>query len=212
MLKADVAKYFPSINHARLLYLLSRTIRDKNVLWLCKTILDVHAPKGIPVGALTSQLFANIYLNHLDHYIKDDLGIKYYIRYMDDFVILGQSKQSLRELLHEIEAFYACELCLTLNPKTAIFPISRGIDFCGYRTWPTHTLPRRRNIKRAKERFRILKRLWQKRKVSLEKIRASVMSFLGYVSHCMAYKTTISTLRLLACKLKLTSSDDFYQR
>ncbi|WP_457571533.1 reverse transcriptase domain-containing protein [Desulfovulcanus sp.] len=195
VLKADVAKYFPSINHERLLHLLSRTIRDKEVLWLCGVILDTHTPKGIPVGALTSQLFANIYLNHLDHYIKDDLGIKYYARYMDDFVILGQSKQSLRDLLHQIETFLVCELYLMLNPKTAIFPISQGIDFCGYRTWPTHILPRKRNIRRAKQRLRSLRDLWQAKRVTLDKIRASVMSFLGYVKHCSAKQTTLSVLK-----------------
>jgi len=195
VLKADISKYFPSINHARLLYLLSRTIRDKDVLWLCKTILNVHAPKGIPVGALTSQLFANIYLNHLDHHIKDGLGIKYYVRYMDDFIVLGQSKQSLRNLLHEIETFLVCELYLMLNPKTAIFPISRGIDFCGYRTWPTHILPRKRNIRRARQRFKLLRNLWQSKRIALDKIRSSVMSFLGYVKHCSARQTTLSVLK-----------------
>ncbi|WP_457572467.1 reverse transcriptase domain-containing protein [Desulfovulcanus sp.] len=195
VLKADVAKYFPSINHERLLYLLSRTIRDKEVLWLCRAILDTHTPKGIPVGALTSQLFANIYLNHLDHFIKNDLSIKYYVRYMDDFVILGHSKQTLRDLLYQVETFLVCELCLMLNPKTSIFPAYRGVDFAGYRIWATHILPRKRNVRKARKKLKQLAMAYTQGEIGLDYVRPSLMSFLGYMKHCASYVTLRSILK-----------------
>lgn len=197
VLKGDVSKYFPSINHDRLLQILARTIRDRDVLWLCEQIVKQcgFTARGIPVGALTSQLFANVYLDRLDHYIKDNLGIKYYIRYMDDFIILGQSKQSLRNLLHEIETFLACELCLMLNPKTAISPASRGVDFCGYRTWATHILPRKRNVRRARKRFKWLAKAYAQGKVGLDYVRPRLMSFLGYMKHCASYVTLQNILK-----------------
>ena len=150
VLKADISKYFPSINHNKLIQIIGRTIKDKNALWLCERIIKNcgYEVKGIPVGALTSQLFANIYLDQLDHYLKDDLGVKYYLRYMDDFVILGRAKSELRALLYRIEEFLVYELLLCLNPKTSISPAKRGVDFAGYRTWATHILPRKRNIKK----------------------------------------------------------------
>ena len=190
VLKADISKYFPSINRQRLLEILKRTIKDKDVLWLCERIIKQSKENtGIPVGALTSQLFANIYLDTLDHFIKDDLGVKFYIRYMDDFVILKESKSELWELLHKIEEFLMHQLYLILNPKTSIFPAVRGVDFAGYRTWATHILPRKRNVKRARKRFKRFAKAYAQGKIDLEYIRPRVMSFLGYMKHCSSYIT-----------------------
>jgi len=191
VLKADISKYFPSINHNRLIQIIARTIRDKNTLWLCERIIKDcgYEVKGIPVGALTSQLFANIYLDQLDHYLKDDLGIKYYLRYMDDFVILERAKPELRELLYRIEEFLACKLLLCFNPKTSISPTNKGVDFAGYRTWATHILPRKRNVKRARRRLKKLARLYSRKLIPLEEFKASLMSFLGYIKHCCGCKT-----------------------
>lgn len=192
VLKADISKYFASIDHNILFMILQRTIWDKNVLWLCNQIIKYNKFKevGIPVGSLTSQLFANIYLDVLDHYIKDDLGIKYYVRYMDDFIILGDGKEYLHNILNVIEKFINNKLYLQLNPKTTIFPMSHGIDFAGYRTWPTHILPRKRNIIRTKRKFQKFAKLYAKRQKTLEDIKPSIMSFLGYMKHCDSYYTT----------------------
>lgn len=192
VLKADIAKYFPSIHHRVLDRVLQRVIRDRNVLRLCQIIISYGGidGRGIPVGALTSQLFANIYLDQLDHYIKDGLGVQYYVRYMDDWVVLGPNKAVLNELLFTAGAFIEDKLRLRLNPKTQIFPASHGIDFCGYRVWPTHRLPRKKNIKRTKKRFIKLADKYAKGQIQLHEIRPYVMSFLGYMKHCDGYHTT----------------------
>lgn len=202
VLKADIKKYFPSVRHDILTGILKRTIRDKNVLWLCKTIIKKcgNGKRGIPVGALTSQLFANIYLDQLDHFIKDDLGIKYYVRYMDDWVIIEQNKKRLWDILEQAACFLSNKLELALNPKTKIFPVKQGVDFCGYRIWTTHILPRKRNTKRARRRFRKLAKLYSEDKISLIKINQCVMSFLGYMKHCSGYRTTQSVLDELVLK------------
>lgn len=196
-LKADISKYFPSINHEVMLAILARTIRDKDVLWLCEQLIrnSGYDARGIPVGALSSQLFANVYLDPFDHFVKDELGVRHYVRYMDDFVILGRSKEGLREVKARIEEYLAIELRLALNPKTTIFPTdSRMIDFAGYRICETHMLPRKRTIKRVKSSFRDLSKAYAAGEIDLEYVKPRLMSFLGYVQHCSAYRTTQSVL------------------
>lgn len=202
-LKADISKYFPSINHDTLFRLFADTIKDKDVLWLERQIIyeSGYESRGIPVGALTSQLEANIYLTLFDHWIKDELGIRYYVRYMDDFVILGPSKRRLRDLLHGIGECLALELQLSLNPKTAILPAA-GVDFCGYRIWATHMRPRKRNLKKTRKRFKKIARLYAGGAVDLSYARARVASFLGYMKHCDGYRTTESMLDELVLKRK----------
>jgi len=132
VLKADISQYFPSINHSILMNIIQRTIRCKDTLWLIETIVS-QTDQGLPIGALTSQLFANVYLNELDHHIKDQLGVKYYMRYMDDFVITHPDKKYLKRLLCDIQDFLTTKLALRLNPKTRIYPYTHGVDFAGYR-------------------------------------------------------------------------------
>jgi len=195
VLKADIASYFPSVNHDILLATIRRTIRCKDTLWLIEQIVRLCGP-GLPIGALTSQLFANVYLDPLDHFLKDELGVRFYVRYMDDLVFLDPDKGRLREIWGAMEEFLG-RLSLRLNPKTCIFPTHHGVDFCGYRVWPTHIRLRKRNVKRAKRRFRKFSRLWKEGLISLEKVRASVMSFLGYAKHAQDYRTTCSVLACL---------------
>ena len=110
---------------------------------------------GNPIGNLTSQLFANIYLNELDHLIKDKLGIKYYIRYMDDFVILSRDKNELFKLKGLIKEFLETELRLRLHPKKSeYFPIDRGIDFLGYVVFKDWILLRKSTVKRFLNRLK----------------------------------------------------------
>lgn len=113
-----------------------RCISDENTLWLFETIIRNAGNGfgvGIPIGALTSQWLANLYLDTLDHFVKDDMGVAYYLRYMDDFVIVGPDKMWCRSVLTQITDFLTCTLRLTLNPKTGIWPMSQGLDFVGYR-------------------------------------------------------------------------------
>jgi hypothetical protein len=131
VIKADIAKYFQSVRHDALMTLISRTICDPQVLHLCRRIIyqsgmDGH---GIPVGALTSQLFANIYLDQLDHYIKDGLGIRCYCRYMDDFIIISPDKARLREILSKIEFFFEPPADVAAEPQNSHFPQRTGCRF-----------------------------------------------------------------------------------
>ena len=199
-LKCDISRYFPSVHHNILTSILQRTIRDQNVLWMCETALKCcgFSGRGMPIGSLTSQLFANVYLDQLDHYIKDGLGESFYVRYMDDFIILGKDKGTLKNDLIRIGSYLDEKLGLKLNPKTTIVPASQGLYFAGYRHWTTHRLPRKINVKRAKKRFARISRLYSTGKIGLEKVRSIVMSFLGYMQHCKSHKTTTSTLARLS--------------
>jgi RNA-directed DNA polymerase len=190
VLQMDISKYFASISHDRLMAILNRTIPDVDALWLCDTIIRAGGDKGvgIPVGALTSQLFANAYLDRLDHFVKDELGERYYVRYMDDFVILGPDSGSLRALRRHIERWLWCELELRVNPKSNVYPVKCGVDFCGYRTWATHILPRKRNVKRARKALRGLRERFDRGEIELCDVRQRMASFLGYLRHCQSWR------------------------
>lgn len=200
VLQCDISKFYPSMDHDVLKSQIRRTIRDKKVLRLLDTMIDGfngNAGKGLPIGALTSQLAANIYLNVLDHFVKECIGAKYYLRYMDDFIIIDNDKQKLKSILADIRWLVECHLKLKLNPKTQIYPASRGVDFAGYRTFTTHILPRKRNIKAAKLRFKDLSYKFKWGRINIADATLRVISFLGYTKHCQARETTISTLKWL---------------
>lgn len=196
VLKADISRFFASIRHDVLRTEVRRAISDQNALWLWRTITGGYGHDngvGVPVGALTSQLDGNIIMNRIDHIAKDDMGLRFYVRYMDDFVVVLPDKATAQRVLRELgEAVNG--LALSLNPKTAIHPWQRGLDFCGYRIWPTHVLPRKRNIKRARAAFRELAGLYRRGEVDLEYVRQRVMSFLAYGKHCNAHRTVEGVL------------------
>ncbi len=127
---------------------MSRKICDEDILRLIAEILESH-PAGIPIGNLTSQLFANVYLNELDHFVKRVLRERYYIRYMDDFVILGPDKKHLHETKEKIREFLRDRLKLELHPRKAeVFPIDKGVDFLGYVVRGNLRILRKSTVKR----------------------------------------------------------------
>ncbi len=199
VLQADISKYFQSINHKILLNILQRTFREKEVLSLYQTIIETNntTGQGIPIGALTSQTLANHYLSEVDHFVKEKLRVKFYIRYMDDMIILGSSKEYLKDILVELKLFIETKLELHLNPKTHIYPACQGVDFTGYRIWKTHILPRKRNVKAAKKRFKSISKRYAKGEVDLEYAKSRVVSFIGYMQHCNGYHSTVSALKYL---------------
>ncbi len=148
-----------------------------------------HPEVGLPLGALTSQLFANVYLDQLDHYVKEVLQVKHYFRYMDDFIILSTSKDYLRDVLGKIDVYLQEALALKLNPKTSIFPLQKFIDFCGYRIRADRLTPRKRNVVTARHRLKKLNKEVLDGSIPFSKFQASLMSFLGYVKHCKASTT-----------------------
>jgi RNA-directed DNA polymerase len=123
-LKCDIRKYFESIDHAILKEMLARKFKDADLIWLLNVIIDSagskEAGKGIPIGSLTSQHFANLYLDRFDHYIKDFMRIKGYLRYMDDFILFGDEKAELHLLHSGIRNFLNDELNLGLKDKATV--------------------------------------------------------------------------------------------
>ena len=134
ILKMDVSKYFDNIDKQILLKILKRKIKDEDVLWLLEEIIYAQKrPKGLKIGNYTSQMFANIYLNEVDQYIKHKLKIKYYKRYLDDGIIFVKTKQEAKEALEKIQKYIKENLGLELNKKTQIFKSKQGVNFCGYK-------------------------------------------------------------------------------
>lgn len=156
-LKMDVQKFYPSVDHDVLKFIIRKKIKDPDLLALLDEIID-SAP-GVPIGNYLSQYFGNIYLSPLDHHIKNKLGMKYYLRYCDDLVLLGQDKPTLSAARAEIERFAKDELRLLFNQNWQIFPTKiRGIDFLGYRFFGDFTLVRKsiaQGFKRAMQDIRL---------------------------------------------------------
>lgn len=186
-IKADVHHYFQSIDHGILKAEIRKIIKDEGVLALLDRTIDHNGNMpdgiGIPVGNLTSQLFANTYLDKLDKFAKHALGAKRYIRYMDDFVMLSPDKEELRCWMAEVEAFLQEELCLKLNPKTAILAAKNGIDFVGYKHRATHRKVRRGSIRRMK---RTIKR-YERGGITKGQLQKSMQSWLGHAGHADSY-------------------------
>jgi len=191
-LQCDISKYFDSINHKILLEIIGKKIVDKKILWLIEEILNSSEEKpgiGIPIGNLTSQLFANVYLNELDQFVKHRLWIKYYIRYMDDFLILDYNKKELHRTKEEIGEFLGDKLKLKLHPKKAnVFPVGESIDFLGYRIFSTHRLLRKSTVKRFIKRTKDYQRKLTKGLMSEEKFNNSLQSWLAYAEHANSWR------------------------
>lgn len=181
-LKCDVSKYFQSVDNAVLKQLLRKKIADKKMLDVLDGIIDSFA-EGIPIGNLTSQLFANIFLTDLDNYAKHALKAEYYIRYMDDFIILDSSKKNLHEMKSKIALFLA-SMNLQLHPKKAvIFPAKQGIDFLGYVVYEHHKKARKSTVKRFIKRVKQKISQYNAHSISFEKLLESFNSWNAYLGH-----------------------------
>lgn len=183
-LKCDISKYFNSVDQNILLRLIEKKVRDAKTLNLIKIIIhsdNMETGKGMPIGNLTSQLFANIYLNKLDCFIKRSLQARYYLRYMDDFLILDFNKKKLHFAKDKIRRFLEDELNLKLHPKKAIiFPIDKGIDFLGFIVFENYKLLRKSTVKRFIKRMKKYKKMFEENKISLEKFNNSARSWSAY--------------------------------
>lgn len=205
VLQCDIQQFFPSIDHRILKETLARTVGCDATLRLCSKIIDsgvgiladdytmryfpgddlfaVHRPRGLPIGNLTSQFWANVYLNELDQFVKHKLRCPAYLRYVDDFVLFANDKVSLHRWRDEIVQFL-CTLRLVLHENRAHpRPVNRGISFLGFTVFPTH-----RRLKRSKGLAyrRHLKTLWQRCRqgaTAPEALQASVDAWIGHVQH-----------------------------
>ncbi len=153
ILKCDVRKFFASVDHAILGQILQKYIQDKEVIKLLEEVIrsfqSTRSDKGLPLGNLTSQLFANIYLNEFDQFVKHVLKQKYYIRYADDFVIMSQNREELLKILPEISNYLEKNLKLLLHPdKVFIKTVASGVDFLGWVHFLHHRVLRTTTKKR----------------------------------------------------------------
>ena len=171
-LKMDIKKFYPSVDHAILKAMLRRKIKDNDLLWLLDEIIDSAA--GLPIGNYLSQYLANFYLTYCDHWLKEEMRLRYYFRYADDMVILSDSKEHLHKLCGDISLYLANYLNLTVKDNYQVFPLTkeRGLDFVGYVFYHTHTLLRK-SIKQNMARA-----------VKKRKPRSSIASYMGWAKHC----------------------------
>lgn len=188
ILKMDVTKYFKNIDKRVLWDILKRKIKDRKLLWLTREILlSTEGMLGLPLGNYTSQMFANIYLNELDQFIKHKLKCKYYFRYMDDMIILTQNKEMAQYCLKNITNFLESNLRLTLNSKTKIFKDIQGVNFCGYKINEKRMKIRNTSKTRMKRKLKKYTELLKENKITLPEIQRSIAGWLGYVKHADSY-------------------------
>ena len=210
----DIVKYFPSIDHQIMRSLLARRIADPQVMWLIDQILDSGAgiqageyppiyfpqddpstgsgqglfaalrPRGLPIGNLTSQFWANVYLHELDKFVKHQLQCSAYLRYMDDSVLFSDDKAELHDWKAAMQEFLASHLRILLHPrKSVIFPVKVGIDFCGFRIYPTHRRLRRSSVRRFVRRFRRQRKAYRRGQITLDEMTTSVQSWIAHAAH-----------------------------
>jgi retron-type reverse transcriptase len=211
ILLCDIRKYFPSIDHTILKTLLRKKIKCPQTLWLIDTIIDnsnpqeptldyfpsdtllspLHHRRGLPIGNLTSQFFANIYLNGFDHFIKETLKVPKYLRYMDDFALFSNDPDFLATARHALET-YLDTLRLKIHPiKSQLFTTQQGANFVGFRVIPTNKIlpkPVRiriapRCLRRIKRRIRLMQKDFTFGGISLDQIHLSMQSWSAHFNH-----------------------------
>lgn len=182
-LKLDIKKFYPSIDKTILKQKFRKKIKDSEALWLIDTIID-SSDNGVPIGNFTSQWFANFYLEELDHYIKEKLKIKYYVRYMDDMILFSNNKKELHKVRIKIEEYLNKELHVKLKENWQLFKTdSRPIDFLGYRFYRGYSTLRKSNFLRIKRRA---KKISKKEQLNFHDA-ASMLSYSGWLKHCDSY-------------------------
>ena len=208
VLQCDIRKYFPSIDHEILKGLLRRKIKCKDTLWLIDKIInnsnkqeerfcyfegdDLFTPferkRGLPIGNLTSQFFANIYLNGFDHFVKEKLKVKKYVRYVDDFALFCDDYNFLARARLGIEGFLT-SLRLRIHPiKSQLFETRLGSNFVGFRILPDRIRVRSENLRRSRRRLRQMVKDYQEGKVESEKLRQRLRSWIAHLEHGDTFK------------------------
>ena len=208
ILQCDIKKYFPSINHHILKQQIRRKIKCKDTLWLIDKIIDcsneqeevidyfpndylltpLQQKKGLPIGNLSSQFFSNFYLNDFDHFIKEKLKVKKYVRYVDDFSLFSDEREFLQFARREIEK-YLEKLRLKIHPiKSQLFATKKGANFVGFRVLPDRIRVRNHNLKKARKRFTDLEYDYLYGQISLEKLRERIQSWVAHLKHADTYQ------------------------
>ncbi|MEO0640313.1 MAG: RNA-directed DNA polymerase [Bacteroidota bacterium] len=204
-MKCDIRKFFPSLSRAFMKSQFRRHIACEDTLWLMDLIVDSapisqgasqDASKGLPIGNLTSQFWANLYMNPLDHFMKEELGVPGYIRYVDDFVLFHPSRVQLRLLLSEVETFVH-KMKLNLHPnKTHIYQTHQGVPFLGFLIFPHYRWVQKARVHRFKRHLKkqLASQVDQKRLVQ------GVNSWLGHIRFGQSYQREMQTFAYLQQK------------
>jgi retron-type reverse transcriptase len=203
VLQCDVRKYFPSIDHQILKATLRRKIKCPHTLWLIDTIIDAsneqeevnhffegddlftpsERRRGLPIGNLTSQFFANVYLNEFDHFVREVLGARWYLRYVDDFAIFDDDLEFLRAARPLIEERLA-NVRLKIHPvKSQLFETRQGASFLGFRVLPDRIRVKAENLRRARRRMRRYQAEYRRGDLRLEKLTECVRSWIAHLEH-----------------------------
>jgi len=226
VLKCDIKKYFYSIDQQILVAAVKRKIRCKKTLNLIREIVssrkdnriveyfaadDLFTPylrkRTIPIGNLTSQFFANVYLNGFDHFVKQQLKCRHYIRYVDDFVALGNSKAQLYKIKARMQE-YLDTLRLKLHKrKCRVYRVTDGIRFLGYRIFPTHRLLDKGNALRMRRKLRKLSCRYREGHIPLENVQQRIQSWISHASHADTYQLRCRVLGSVVFQRGETKND-----
>lgn len=203
VLQCDIQKYFPNIDHEILKTLIRRKLKCPETLWLIDTIIDHSNPqeapplyfpgddlftplqrrRGLPIGNLTSQFFANLYLNGFDHVVQEELKVGGYVRYVDDFALFADDLEVLRAARARIED-YLTGLRLRIHPvKSQLFATRHGVTFLGFRVLPDRIRVRSENLRRARRRLRRMQVEYRDGTLSLPEIGRSIRSWIAHLEH-----------------------------
>jgi retron-type reverse transcriptase len=209
VLQCDVQQFFPSIDHQILRTFLAHHIADEQVLDLIDLLLEsgahvlsdvyqmqwfpgddlfaVNRPRGLPIGNLTSQHWANVYLDRLDHFVKEELRCHGYLRYCDDFLLFHDDKAQLWAWREAVIDFLTTLRLRLHEEKAVVFPTRTGITWLGYRVFPHYRLLRKDNVKRFRRRLRRMRDAYQAGELDVEQPHASVQSWIAHASHANTY-------------------------
>lgn len=192
-LQCDIRHYFETLDHSVLKRIIESKIKDRELLALLDVIIDQPLAgsengKGIPIGNLTSQYFANLYLGWLDHFVKDTLRVKGYVRYMDDFILFADDKSALHGWLYEIKNFLRRKLKLELKENPIIAPTACGLSFLGFRVFPETVSLRGENWRGFQRRVKLREKDFRRGKIKESVLAKSIQSIIAHISKADALK------------------------
>ena len=192
-LKCDISKFYPSVNHEKLLKIIKRKIKCKDTLVLLEEIINsIEGESNVPIGNYLSQWLGNLYMNELDQLIKHKYHIKDYIRYCDGFLLFSNNKEKLNQMKLIIEKFITEQLKMKLS-KCDLFPVTQGVDFLGYRHFPQgYILLRKTTAKRVKKRLKSLFWKVKHKKISKESAISTIASTKGWLRWANTHNMSLS--------------------
>ncbi len=203
VLKSDIKKYFENIDCEILISIIKKKIADKRVIWLVRKILanSSSQSKGMPLGNLTSQFFANVYLNELDQFVKHKLKAKYYLRYVDDFVVLESDRKKLDFYKEQIDEFLKSTLKLQLHKdKSKILKLGDSINFLGFRVFYYHKLLKKSNLRKMMNTLQILGERYNRGEINYGAVYDFIEGWIAYAKNAHTYKFRKKILADFECR------------